>query len=313
MTTPPTEADWRRRFRAARTTLPRWGDNAPERLLYGSNATGKWELYAWDRATRNHRQVTDRREGTLEGHISVDGESIWWFDDTDGDELGRWIVEGFAGDSRQVIAEELGRAYDTGLNIGRSVAIVGRSTEDGGSIHVLRDGFDPLQIYHHAEESWLGGLSADEKLITFHHSEHGDSRHAALRAVDLAGNVVGELSHGPGLGLSSAGFPLAAGDDRVLAMHERQGSKRPLIWWPRSGATREVALDLPGEVEASWYPDGSSLLIAHEHAGRSSLFRYDLRSQALAPLPTQPGVISEAAARPDGDVWYLWSDSATPP
>ena len=225
MTTIPTEADWRLRFRAPRTTLPRWADDAPERLLYDSNATGKWEVYAWDRSGDLHRQVTDRREGTLSGHISPDGESIWWFDDTDGDEFGRWVVEGFAGDSRQVMVEELGRAYDTGLNIGRSLAIVGRSTEDGGSIHVVRDGADPQQIYQHAEESWLGGLSADEQLICFHHSEHGDSRHAALRAVDLAGSVVGELFDGPGLGLSSAGFPIAAGDERILVMHERTGSE----------------------------------------------------------------------------------------
>jgi len=221
-------------------------------------------------------------------------------------------VEGFAGDSGQVMAEQLGRAYDTGLNIGRSMAVVGRSTDAGSSIHILRDGAEPRLVYSHAEESWLGGMSADERLITYHHSEHGDSRHPALRTVDVDGKVIGELSDGPGLGLSSAGFPLPAGDDRVLVMHERHGSKRPLIWWPRSTDTREIALDLPGEVEASWYPDGASLLIVHEHAGRSSLFRYDLEAESLVQLPTQPGVIAAAAARPDGDVWYLWSDSATP-
>jgi dipeptidyl aminopeptidase/acylaminoacyl peptidase len=104
-----------------------------------------------------------------------------------------------------------------------------------------------------------------------------------------------------------------AGDERVLVLHERQGSKRPLIWWPRTGETQELALDLPGEVAADWYPDGSALLISHEHAARSSLYRYDLGSGVLTLLPTEPGVIAEAAARPDGSVWYLWSDSATAP
>jgi len=89
VTPTPPEADWRRRFRAPRTTLPTWADEAPDRLLYGSNATGKWEIYAWDRSSDQQRQVTDRREGTLDGHISPDGESIWWFDDTDGDEFGQ--------------------------------------------------------------------------------------------------------------------------------------------------------------------------------------------------------------------------------
>ncbi len=306
------EADWRRRFTAPRTTLPQWADDAPDRLLYGSNATGKWELYAWDLASAQHRQVTDRREGTLEGLIAPNGESIWWFDDTDGDEFGRWVVEGFAGDSPQVIGEEFGRAYNTGLNIGRNLAIVGRSTDEGSSIYVVSEGAEPRRIYDHREESWLGGLSADEGLVCFHHAEHGDSRHAALRAVDLDGNVVGELSDGPGLGLKSMGFSLVSGDDRVLVLHERHDLKRPLIWWPRSGEMREIALDLPGDIEASWYPDGTAILITHEHAGRSSMFRYDLDAGELLLLPTQPGVIAEASARPDGIVWFLWSDSASP-
>lgn len=307
------EADWRRRFRAPRTTLPQWADDAPDRLLYASNAIGRWELYAWDRAADSHRQVTDRREGTLAGLIAPDGESIWWFDDTDGDELGRWTVDSFTGDGRRLAAKALGRAYDTGLNVGKSVTVLGRSTDEGTSIHVLRDGADQRQVYSHREESWLGGLSADEKLLVFHHSEHGDARKPALRAVDPDGAVVRELWDGPGLGLISAGFTLAEGDERVLVLHERQDARRPLIWWPRTGETLEIALDLPGEVGALWYPDGQALLIGHEHAGRSTLFRYDVESGSLGELATPAGVIAEASARPDGSVWFLWSDSATPP
>ena len=191
--------------------------------------------------------------------------------------------------------------------------MVGQSTEEGSSIHVLRDGAPPRRIYEHAEAAWVGGLSHDERLICIHHSEHGDSRHPELRVVDADGKLVGELSDGPGLGLHAAGFPLVAGDERVLVLHERDNLKRPLIWWPTSGETRTFTIDLPGDVEASWYPDGTAILLTHEHAGRSSLFRLELDPERLVELPTQPGTISEAAARPDGEVWYQWSDSSTPP
>jgi dipeptidyl aminopeptidase/acylaminoacyl peptidase len=309
---PAQEANWRRRFRAARTTLPEWADDAPDRLVYASNALGKWELYAWDRKADTHRQVTDRREGTLEGLIAPDGEKIWWFDDKDGDEFGYWAIDGFQDGEQLIAAERLGRAYDAGLNVGHTLSVIGRSSDDGSAIFVLPDGGDPTQIYQHAEESWLGGLSADEKLIVFHHAEHGDSRHAALRAVDTDGNLVADLWDGPDLGLHSSGFPLVPGDDRVLVSHERQGSKQPLIWWPRTGEVQEIAIDLPGELDAAWYPDGSALLITHEHAARSTLHRYDIASGVLAELPTDRGVIAAAAARPDGSVWYLWSDSTVP-
>ncbi len=304
------EANWRRRFKAPRTTLPEWADDAPEHLLYASNQTGKFELYAWDRAADSHRQLTDRREGTVYGELEPSGEQVWWFDDTDGDEFGRWLIEPFAGGEPKPAAESLGRAYNTGLSLGRSLAVIGQSTDDGGSIHVWREGQQPQRIYHHAETSYLGGLSADEKLVCFHHSEHGDARHLALRVVDPSGVTVADLWDGAGLGLSSSGFSDVPGDERVLVIHERDDQKRPMLWWPSSGEARTFDLDLPGDVNASWYPDGSAILLVHDHAGRSTLYRLDLDPELLVTIETPLGVIDSAAARPDGQVWYRWSDAA---
>src|SRR3712207_8487351 len=50
-------------------------------------------------------------------------------------------------------------------------------------------------------------------------------------------------------------------------------------------------LDLPGDVTAGWYPDGSALLVGHDHAARSELYRYDLVSGALERLDTPRGVV----------------------
>lgn len=82
--------DWEERFRAPRVSLPDWAEDAPDRSLFVSNATGTYELYAWDRATGGQRQVTDRPNGTTDGVLSPDGAWIWWFDDKDGDEFGVW-------------------------------------------------------------------------------------------------------------------------------------------------------------------------------------------------------------------------------
>jgi dipeptidyl aminopeptidase/acylaminoacyl peptidase len=307
------EAAWRRRFKAPRTTLPQWANEAPDRLVYASNSTGKWELYGWDRASNTHRQLTDRREGTLDGQIDPTGENVWWFDDTDGDEFGRWVVRSFDGDATGMPVEHLGRAYNTGLRLGRRSTVVGQTTDAGSTISVLGQGEDAHTVYKHAETSWLGGLSADEALICIHHSEHGDSRHPALRVIDPRGATVAELWDGPGLGLEAQGFSEVPGDERVLVLHEREDLKRPLLWWPTTGETRTLSLDLPGDVEASWYPDGRSILLIHEHGGRSRLFRLELEGENLVEIPTQPGVIAAAAARPDGELWYQWSDAATPP
>lgn len=83
--------DWEKRFRAPRVSLPDWAEDAPDRSLFVSNATGTYELYAWDRSTGEQRQATDRPSGTTDGVLSPDGASIWWSSDTDGDGSCRYI------------------------------------------------------------------------------------------------------------------------------------------------------------------------------------------------------------------------------
>src|SRR5438552_3163689 len=70
--------------------------------------------------------------------------------------------------------------------------------------------------------------------------------------------------------------------------------------------------DLPGEVTASWYPDGSALLLGHDHRARVELYRFDLSSGALEPLDAPRGTVGEARVRPDGEVWFSWSSAAHP-
>lgn len=131
---------WEKRFRAARVGLPDWAEGAPERSLFVSNATGTYELYAWDRSTGEQRQVTDRPNGTTDGVLSPDGQWIWWFSDTDGDEFGVWMRQPFTGGKDEPAVPGLAASYPAGLALGLDgTAVVGRSTDEEGSvIHVVR-------------------------------------------------------------------------------------------------------------------------------------------------------------------------------
>jgi acetyl esterase/lipase len=306
------EAAWRRRFRAARMTLPDWARDDPGRLLYASNAGGKWELYAWDRRTDAHRQVTDRPEGTLAGGLDPTGRTIWWFDDDRGNEFGRWMVEPFEGGTPALAAPDLPGAYGVGLALARSFAVIGSSDDDGTKMHLVRDGHAASTLYAHREDAGVAGLSRDEDLLCIHHSEHGDSRHPAIRVLGLDGESLAELWDGPGKGLWPSGWSKVPGDRRVLVVHERQDVPRPMLWWPETGDTAEFALDLPGEVDAEWYPDGSALLLLHDHRGRMELYRLNLADGRRERLDVEPGSVAAARVRPDGEVWYAWARSSTP-
>ncbi|MDX3361075.1 MULTISPECIES: S9 family peptidase [Streptomyces] len=315
---------WEMRFRAARVSLPDWAEDAPNRALFVSNATGTYELYAWDRSTGEQRQVTDRPNGTTDGVLSPDGEWIWWFDDTDGDEFGVWRRQPFAGKASEGADEEaapgLAASYPAGLALGRDgrTAVVGRSTdEDGTTLHLARAGEEPVEIYRHRESAGVGDLSHDGTLLAIEHTEHGDAMHSALRVLRLDGGTVAELDDTEGgtveLGLEVLGFAPVEGDTRLLIGHQRRGRWEPLVWDVATGEETDLALELPGDVAAEWYPDGSALLVSHSFEARSELFRYTFADRTLTELSTPPGTVSGATARPDGSVEYLWSSAAEPP
>jgi dienelactone hydrolase len=308
------EERWRARYRAARTSLPQWAELAPERCLYVSNATGVFEVYAWDRATDEHRQVTDRAEGTRNAALDPTGEWVWWFDDTAGDEFGRWRRQPFTGGPDEDAAPGLDAAYPSGLAFGRRGTVaIGRTTDEGSTVDLCRPGQQPTTLYAHRESAGVVDVSRDESFVVVSHSEHGDSRHPALRAVRPDGTVVADLWDGPGKGLHGLGFAPLVGDTRLLALHERRDRPLPLIWDLATGDQHEIDVDLPGEVYADWYADGRALLVLHQHRARGELYRYDLDSGRLSALPTPTGSVLAATARPEGEVEFLWSSAAQPP
>ncbi len=328
--------DWEKRFRAPRVSLPDWAEDAPHRSLFVSNATGTYELYAWDRETGDQRQVTDRPNGTTDGVMSPDGKWIWWFDDKDGDEFGIWRRQPFAGSGGkrgeggeggspvpdEPAAPGLDPSYPAGLALGRDgrTAIVGRSTdEDGSTIYVSRTGENPVEVYRHRESAGVGDLSHDGSLIAIEHTEHGDAMHSAVRVLRMDGSAVAELDDTKGgtaeLGLEVLGFAPVDGDTRLLVGHQRRGRWEPMVWDAASGEETDLALAarLDGDLSAEWYPDGSALLVVNSFEARSELWRYDLATRGLEQVPTPKGTVSGATARPDGSVEYLWSSAAEPP
>ncbi|MER7500604.1 prolyl oligopeptidase family serine peptidase [Nonomuraea pusilla] len=308
------EERWQARFRASRTTLPSWARQAPNRSIYRSNATGTWEVYAWDRASGVTRQVTHRPKGTAHAALDPTGQWIYWFADTDGDEFGVWWRQPFTGGPDELVAPGLAPGQPGGLSLSATgLAAISLAADGVFTIHLVRPGEPPLLLYENAEAAWVADMSLDGQLIAINHGEYGDFRHPALRVVRPSGETVGELHDGPGKGVLGLGFAPVAGDRRLLALHERRHRQEPLVWDPVTGEQREIWLKDPGELSAEWYHDGRGLLILRDDRARSHLHRYDLAGGVLSRIETPHGVIDAAAPRPAGHVEYSWSSASRPP
>ncbi len=326
MLPPDVTARWQARFRAPRVSLPDWAEDAPQRCLFASDVSGVVEQYTWDRDTGEQRQVTDRPNGTLAATLSPDGQTVWWFADTDGDEFGVWRTQPFAGGEDVVAVPEVEPAYPAGLEIGRDLVAIGRSTDDGSELWLVpRDGA-PRVFYRTPDTASVDALSRDEDRLVLSHSEHGDPRYPRAAGArrrrhprgPLAGRARQPLGRRGEVGRRGA-RPARAG---LLPRPRRPAAAgRPRAPRPRGAAGvgpghrhRDRAGAGPArDVTAGWYPDGSALLVGHDHAARSELYRYDLGTGELTKLDTPPGVVRGATARPDGSVELAWSSSERPP
>jgi dienelactone hydrolase len=313
-----TEPRWKQRYRAPSLSLPRWAPDEPDHLVYVSNLSGSWQVHAWDRAAGTHRQVSDHPTGVVAAGLTPDGARVVWFEDSKGDEVGRWLQQPFEGGETAPLVADVEPAWSAGLALGpKGLAVVGVSSRDGFSVRVGEVGGGSEELYRHDEMVDVAGVSRDGRLLVVHHAEHGDNLHPALRAFDLdAGAPLADLWDGEGFGLfvASAGFSPVAGDGRLAVLADRTGSLRPAIWDPAGDQRTDLELDLPGEVDvADWWPDGGALLLIHTYMGRDELHRLDLRSGALERLDHPAGSIQRAGVRPDGTVWYRHSSGAAAP
>ena len=319
---------WEQRYRAPRVGLPDWAWSAPDRAVLVSNASGTYEIYAFDAGApegEQLRQLTDRPQGTMHATISPDGSTVWWFADTDGDEFGVWMVQPWDGSGpAQPASDRIAAGYPAGLELGLDGSVcIARSDDDGSEIwRLARLGAEPTLLYRHEQDASVDDVSDDGSLIAISHSEHGDNRHPALRLLRPDGTTVADLWDGPGKGLETSGFSPTS--SLLLVGHERRGRPELLIWDGTATTELEITLDgveLSGELDAGWYVEGDALLFDRSERARSELFRAELPELQpggrvevpVTALPTPSGVVAGATPRPGGGVWLSWSSGAEAP
>jgi len=314
------QPDWVRRFTATSLGFPSWDEGNPDHLAMVSNRGGIYQAWAHDLRDGSWRRASDEQVGVELVWMLPDDRIAWWRDTT-GDERGLLVATPFDGGDVAPVFPEIPEGWLMGHSFEADRAAI--SLEVDGTYRtylVERDGSTrALATSPYAagvgstEPGAGGGLSADGTMACLQHAEHGDILHLALRVFDLStSETVADLED-KGRNLDPAAWAPVPGDQRLAFTSEQGPFERPAIWDVRSGVRRDLELDLPGGAfPVRWFPDGSSLLVRHEHEGRSQLLRVDVETATVTPLTALEGDIEGAGIRPDGTVWYRITDSVRP-
>ncbi|HVQ17644.1 MAG TPA: S9 family peptidase, partial [Actinomycetes bacterium] len=316
---------WERRMRAPQlvtfsliNAAVSWAAKSTDRGVLLATSSGRAEVYAFDgaQAPATLRQVSDRPQGTMGGAISSDGSHVMWFDEHDGNEVGRWVREPFAGPDAGpavVLLADLPPSYSAGVVALPDLTYIGRLTDDGFELAVSDSSGVGSVLLSTAEPSELIDVNADSTMALVSFAPDGDWLHPGIRVVNLTtGAIVAELVD-KDLALTPRGFAPEHGDNRVIVVHERADRDAVLVWEPESGAELPLSIPLSGDVSARWSSDAQTLLVTCAELGRHTLHRYSLADESLHELPVPRGTVFAASSRPDGSVHALVSSTATPP
>ena len=313
-------ADWVKRFTATSIGFPAWGIEEPEHLAVITNRSGSSQVWAHALGEGSWRQISDEPVGVEVAWV-LPGDRIAWWRDTTGDERGRLVAVPFSGGEPEAVFPELAEGWLMGLSFEAGRAAISIEIEGIYRTYVVEADGSSRELVAYANASgvgslyptWGGGLSPDGTLVCLQHAEHGDILHNALRVLDVStGEIAGEIAD-EGRNLSPVAWSPVAGDQRLAFTSERGRFERPAIWDVATGDRHDVEVDVPGGAfPVEWFSDASSLLVRHEHEGRSRLLAVDVETGASEPLTGLEGDIEGARIRPDGAVWYAVSDSVHP-
>jgi dipeptidyl aminopeptidase/acylaminoacyl peptidase len=315
------DAPWKQRFRRT-TTWTQLAKANPARGMAVSNRTGVYQLYAWEVASGELRQITERPAGKIQGVIAPDGRHIYYHDDEAGNEIGRFVRVPYTGGAPEVITPDLPPYASWSLGFSRSGNRLGFNTagQHGFTIYVQDIDPDgtltpPRAIYQHARLLFgpLFSYNGDSAVVMS--AERSTKPQFSLLAFDVAsGARINELWDGDDTSISAYTFSPLPGDPRVLAASDRSGVARPLLWNARTGERTDLDIgDLPGDWQPDdWSPDGRSIVLRHFDQAVEQLYIYDLDSATLRRLDHPSGTFNGVAFA-SNDELFVHLESSTQP
>ena len=249
--------------------------------------------------------------------LSADGKYIYYLQDDGGNEIGHFVRVPFAGGAKEDVTPELPPYGAFGISQSFCGNMLGaRVTDNSGQmLHLFAPGQEPRQI-HKSQHLFMGpSLSYEGEIAVIATTEGTGSPDMRLVAFDInSGEQMAELWDGDGASHSLGEFAPVAGDFRMLSSTSKSGYARPIIWNPRTGERRDLAIaDIQGEVHAwRWSTDAKRVLLRQLSDARQQLYVYDLETDTVTKLQHPDGVVDGGIFADDDKILVTWQDPSHP-
>lgn len=321
-------AVWKQRFRAPVVLGTQIAPANPTRGLAVGNATGTYQLYAWDVPSDTLRLLTERPTGIILAELSGDGRYVYYLDDQLGNEVGHLVRIPFENGAPHDLTPDLPpyscwafASNGSGSHLGFTAA-----DHEGFRAYSLETNADgdigARRCLFHSRKLAIGPMhSYDGTVAIVVTTERANMQHYNLLAFDtVTGAQIAELWDGPGISMEPSGFAPKPGDLRLLGTSTRSGVKRPFMWDLRTLTRHDIdCASLAGEVvPVDWSPDGTRVLLCHFAKAVQHLYLYNVATGALKQLRHPSGTYaffprSGTYFGPNGEIFAQWQDAAHPP
>lgn len=308
-------APWKQRYRAPSVLWSRLANGNPQRGAVLSNASGVYQVYAWDVSTGDLRQITHQPTGLWVGFISADGEYIYYLKDERGNELGHFVRASFAGDDEEDVTPDLQPYASYNLTESRdgSVLAFAAARPEGSEVYTVADGKRTLLLSTKAALRQLT-LSADGEFIVVPTNERTQRNEFSLNVYNVqSGEKVNELFD-TDASVEPGKFSPITGDLRVTATSDISGVTRPLIWNLSTGERTDLPLPgIEGEVAVwDWSPDAKRLLLCQVYQAREQLYIYNVETQQVTRLNHPSGSFSSGYFVSEDEIFVTFNSTHQP-
>lgn len=195
---------WRSRFRAPILSWVQLASSNPSRGLVCLNKTGVFQLYAWDLVREALSTLTDAPEGVMHGLISPEGEYVTYFQDNQGNEIGRLVRVPFHGGAPEDLTPDLPPYSTFDYAFSPSGNVFGILLAKEGRFHLYCINLGPggaigePRLIHQSVRALLGlSLSFGGEIVVTASTERREQLHTSLTAYDAtSGNRIATLQDG---------------------------------------------------------------------------------------------------------------------